>query len=143
MKRLIMLPLIFAAFTFILPNQTSAQNKKELVTKTFEDLQWTMIPGSPGGAMTSDLWTDSKTGAHAGYTKFPAGFKAPLHTHTNDMKIVVIKGAYVYDGKSYGPGSYLFIPGGQQHVSGGAEDSESVFYQEQTGPFDIKPITTK
>ncbi|HUQ66736.1 MAG TPA: DUF4437 domain-containing protein, partial [Flavitalea sp.] len=109
MKRLTMLPLIFAVFTFILPNEAFSQNsaKKEVVVKTAEEMQWTAIPGSVGGAMNSELWTDAKTGAHAGFTKFPAGFKAPLHTHTNEVKIVVIKGAYIYNGKKYGPGSYL------------------------------------
>ena len=33
--------------------------------------------------------------------------------------MVVIKGAYTYKRKKYGPGSYLFIPGGDKHESGG------------------------
>jgi quercetin dioxygenase-like cupin family protein len=145
MKRLIMLPLMFAAFIFILPNEAFSQtgNKKDVVTKMPEDMQWSEIPGGAGGAMNSMIWSDAKTGAHANFTKFPAGFKAPPHSHTSDATIVVIKGAYVYNGKKYGPGSYLFIPGGQQHESGGAEDSETIFYMEQPAAFDLKPVASK
>jgi quercetin dioxygenase-like cupin family protein len=85
------------------------------------------------------LWGDQTKGAYAGLTKFPAGFVAPLHHHTFATKIVVIKGAYVYKGKKYGPGSYLSIPGGDKHVSGGADDSESIFFIEQPGKFDLIP----
>ena len=142
MKRLITLPLILEAIVLIHPNEafTQSGNTKVPVLKNGDNIQWTQIPNSPGGAMTSEFWTDPKTGAHAGLTKFPAGFKAPLHTHTNDTKIVVIKGAYIYNGTKYGPGSYLLIPGGQQHESGGAEDTESIFYLEQPGPFDLNVV---
>jgi hypothetical protein len=54
--------------------------------------------------------------------------------------IVVIKGAYTHNGKKYGPGSYLYIPGGDKHETAGAEDSESIFYIEQQGPFDLIPV---
>lgn len=145
MKRLTMLPFIIAAFSFALSNEAFSQSamKKEAVLKTADELQWKEIPGSVEGAMNSELWTDAKTGAHAAFTKFPAGFKAPLHMHTSDASIVVIKGAYVFNGKKYGPGSFLFVPGGQQHESGGAEDSETIFYMEQPGAFDINPVQKK
>jgi quercetin dioxygenase-like cupin family protein len=54
--------------------------------------------------------------------------------------MVVLKGAYTYKGKKYGPGSYLFIPGGEKHESGGVDESESIFFIEQPGMFDLKPV---
>jgi quercetin dioxygenase-like cupin family protein len=134
--------LINAALIFMIPNQTFAQkdSKKELVAWAAEDIKWEPIPNAPNGAMTARLWGNETTGAYGGLTKFPPGFKAPLHYHTNDMKVVIIKGAYIFNGKNYGPGSYLFIPGGQKHESGGAVDSETIFFSEQPGKFDLQPV---
>jgi hypothetical protein len=42
------------------------------------------------------IWGDANQGAHATFTKFVPGFDAGMHTHTNDVWIVVVKGAYLY-----------------------------------------------
>ena len=46
-----------------------------------------------------------------------------MHTHTNDVWIVGIKGAYLYKDdageKRVGPGEFLRVPGGYKHWSGG------------------------
>jgi quercetin dioxygenase-like cupin family protein len=120
----------------------SAQKKmgKEAVLWAPEDIKWVPLSPTAPGVMSVMLWGDNTKGAYAGMTKFPAGFKAPLHTHTYATKIVVIKGAYTYNGKKYGPGSYLYVPGGMKHESGGVEDSESIFFIEQDGAFDLKPV---
>jgi quercetin dioxygenase-like cupin family protein len=83
------------------------------------------------------VWGDNTKGAYGGLTKFPAGFKTPLHSHTYTTKIVVIKGAYTYNGKKYGPGSYVSVPAGVKHESAGVADSESIFFIEQSGKFDL------
>jgi quercetin dioxygenase-like cupin family protein len=134
---LVLVGLIFSAATV-----TSAQKKmkKEAVLWAAEDIKWEAMQGGPPGVMSATLWGNPTKGAYGGLTKFPAGFKAPLHYHTNDIKMVVIKGAYTYKGKKYGPGSYLFIPGGDKHESGGVEDSETIFFLEQPGKFDLNPI---
>jgi anti-sigma factor ChrR (cupin superfamily) len=105
-----------------------------------DDLKWEPMPGGPPGVMSATLWGDQTKGAYAGFTKFPAGFKAPLHFHTNATKMVVIKGAYTYNGKKYGPGSYVSVPGGLKHESGGLADSETIFFIEQSGKFDINMV---
>src|SRR5215471_5283903 len=45
---------------------------------------------------TSALWGDSNAGAHGTFTKFVPGYDAGMHSHTNDVWIVGIKGAYLY-----------------------------------------------
>jgi quercetin dioxygenase-like cupin family protein len=134
--------LILASLIFIIPNRSFAQEgkKKELIAWTAEDIKWEPIPNAPAGAMSAKLWGDETKGAYGGLTKFPPGFKAPLHYHTNDMKIVIIKGAYIFNGKEYGPGSYLFIPGKLKHESAGSADSETIFFSEQPGKFDLVPM---
>jgi quercetin dioxygenase-like cupin family protein len=117
----------------------TAQKKMDKVTWSADDIKWVPEPAAPPGVMTALLWGDPN-GAHGGFTKFPAGFKAPLHYHTYSTKIIVIKGGYTYNGKTYGPGSYLFIPGGDKHESGGVEGSETIFLLEQPGKFDVKII---
>ncbi len=120
----------------------SAQGKtnKQAVLWAAEDLKWVPLGAGAPGVMSVMLWGDNTKGAYGGLTKFPAGFKAPLHSHTYATKIVVIKGAYTYNGKKYGPGSYVFVPGGLKHESGGVADSESIFFIEQDGSFDMKPV---
>jgi len=114
--------------------------KKEAVLWAPENLKWEALAGAPPGVMSVMLWGDNTKGAYGGLTKFPAGFKAPLHYHTNATKIVVIKGAYTYNGKKYGPGSYVYVPGGVKHESGGVDGSESIFFIEQSGKFDLIPV---
>lgn len=143
MKRIsLYIVLVIVGMIFIGATETSAQMKmkKETFLRAAEDLKWEQLKGGPPGVMSVMLWGDNTKGAYGGLTKFPAGFKAPLHYHTNDMKIVVIKGAYTYNGKKYGPGSYVFIPGGDKHVSGGVDDSETIFFIQQPGKFDLKPV---
>ena len=142
MKKLSMyFVLVLAGLIVFGATVASAQKKmkKEPVLWAAEDLQWQPIQGGPPGVMAVMLWGDNTKGAYGGLTKFPAGFKAPLHHHTNATKIVVIKGAYTYNGKKYGPGSYVYVPGGVLHESGGVEDSESIFFIEQSGKFDLIP----
>ena len=136
--------MVLMGLIFFGTTETFAQKKsnKEAVLWAAEDIKWEQLPGGPPGVMTVTLWGDQTKGAYGGLTKFPAGFKAPLHYHTNATKIVVIKGAYTYKGKAYGPGSYLSIPGGDKHVSGGVEDSETIFFIQQPGKFDLVPVET-
>jgi quercetin dioxygenase-like cupin family protein len=133
---------VLVGLIFLGATDASAQKqmKKGAVLWAAEDLKWEQLVGGPPGVMSVMLWGDNTKGAYGGFTKFPAGFKAPLHSHTNDMKVVVIKGAYTYKGKKYGPGSYLSIPGGDKHVSGGVEDSETIFMIQQPGKFDLVPV---
>ena len=143
MKKLsLYIVLVLVGLIFIGTTEAPAQvkMKKEAVIRPAEDIKWEQLKGAPPGVMTAKLWGDQNKGAYGGFTKFPAGFTSPLHYHTNDIKLVVIQGAYTYNGKKYGPGSYLFIPGGDKHVSGGVDDSESIFFIEQPGKFDLKPV---
>jgi quercetin dioxygenase-like cupin family protein len=90
------------------------------------------------------IWGDANTGAHATFSKFAPGHDSGMHTHTNDVWIVVIKGAYLYkdeDGeKRVGPGDFLRVPGGHKHWSGGDKKEGALFYEESSGKFDLIPV---
>ena len=117
----------------------AAQEKSEAVhvdpaKATFKDL-------APG-ASASVVWGDMEKGPYGAYTKFTPGSNFALHTHTSDIRIVVLKGAYMYkpeNGKEMrvGAGQYIFVPGGSRHSSGGDPKAGALFYQESTGKFDL------
>ena len=110
------------------------------------DLQWTDLdPTGAPGVKIADLWGDHTKGAFGAFFKFPAGFAAPLHTHTNAVKIVIVSGTFLQapEGKAefrLGPGSYLMQPGGNyRHTTGCDKTSECVFFAESGGKFDLIP----
>ena len=95
------------------------------------------------GVSMAAIWGDASAGAHGTFTKFTPGFDAGMHTHTNDVWIVGVKGAYVYKDeagdKRVGPGDFLRVPGGKKHWSGGDAKEGAVFYEEASGKFDTIP----
>ena len=95
------------------------------------------------GVLKAVLWGDPGKGAYATITKFALGTKNALHTHSHDIKVVVISGIFVYDSgsgeKRLGAGSYLFEPAGVKHTSGAGLDTDCLFFEESDGAFDLKP----
>lgn len=111
------------------------------------DLKWADLdPKGAPGIKIADVWGDHTKGGYGAFLKFPAGFLAPLHTHTNAIKIVVVSGTYTQtpEGKSemrMGPGSYVFQPGGSyKHITGCDNASECLIFIESAGKFDLKPV---
>ena len=109
------------------------------------DLEWTDLdPTGAPGVKIADLWGDHAKGAFGALLKLPAGFAAPLHTHTHDMKVVFLSGTYIQapEGKPevrLGPGSYMMQPGGNyRHTTSCDKSSECVFFVESNGGFDLK-----
>ncbi len=119
----------------------SGKKKKDLVYMSAE--QATFKEAMPGVSMAA-VWGDAGKGAHGTFTKFAPGYDAGMHTHTNDLWLVVIKGAYLYKDdageKRVGPGDFIRIPGGHKHWSGGDKTEGALFYQEGSGKFDLIPV---
>jgi quercetin dioxygenase-like cupin family protein len=111
------------------------------------DMKWVELDpkGAPGNQI-ADLWGDHTKGAFGALIKFPAGFSAPLHTHTYPFKIVIVSGTFIAgpEGKPevrLGPGSYFWQPGGNyRHTTACDKASECVFFAESPGKFDLKPV---
>ena len=110
-------------------------------------LKWTDLdPKGAPGVKVADLWGDHAKGAFGAFFKLPAGFVAPLHTHTYDMKVVFLSGTYIQapEGKAevrLGPGSYMMQPGGNyRHTTSCDKTSECVFFVESSGKFDLRPV---
>jgi hypothetical protein len=113
---------------------------------TAAELKWIDLdPAGAPGVKVATLWGDHRKGSFGAFFKLPAGFAAPLHTHSHDMKLVIVSGTYVQgpEGKPefrLGPGSYLMQPGGQyRHTTSCDQVSDCVFFVESKGAFDLHP----
>ena len=120
----------------------------QLVVMPAADMKWTDLdPVGAPGVKVANLWGNHASGgAFGALFKLPAGFAAPLHTHTYDMKVVIVSGTYIQvpDGKPefrLGPGSYFLQPGGNyRHTTTCDKASDCVFLVESKGPFDLKLV---
>lgn len=96
------------------------------------------------GVKRAVLWGDPDRGAYAGFTRFSPGSSHPLHTHPNDIKLIVLSGVYEYKlGETLhraGPRSYVFIPAGAEHTSGGDAVEGCLFYEESPGRFGLDEV---
>ncbi len=119
-------------------NASTGNNMKSVIYVTADKATYKQAP--TGGVSMATVWGDPDKGVHGTFTKFEPGFDAGIHTHTNDVWIVVIKGAYLYKDdageKHVGPGEFLLVPGGHKHWSGGDKTEGALFYEEASGKFD-------
>jgi hypothetical protein len=146
------------ALAFVVPVTVWAQRAagtkakpaaSRLVVMPEADMKWTDLdPAGAPGVKVADLWGNHATGAFGAIFKLPAGFAAPLHTHTYDMKVVIVSGTYIQvpEGKPefrLGPGSYFLQPGGDyRHTTTCDKASDCVFFVEGRGKFDLKVVAT-
>jgi len=132
-----------AALTIVAALLGAAQAQKNKQVIYVSSAQATYKTSPMGGVSMQVLRGDPDKGPHATFTKFDPGYDAGMHTHTNDVSLVVIKGAYLYKDeageKRVGPGEFLLVPGGHKHWSGGDKTEGALFYQEGSGKFDLIP----
>jgi quercetin dioxygenase-like cupin family protein len=112
---------------------------------SYTELKWTELPERKG-MQFAVLSGDPKKGAYTQMRKVPAGTDNPLHTHSSEIKNVIISGVW-YTGansasvRDFGTGSIIVMPANWVHVSGCRAGSDCVFYQEGKGKFDFHPAT--
>jgi len=145
-------PVLFLAAAAFLAQRAEAgeakSGAKNFVVWPAADLKWKALAGAPPGPMLATLRGDPTKGAYAAIEKFPAGFSAPLHTHSADHKIVIISGTWIHgeEGKPevrLGAGSYLFQPANRRHTTACDAASECVFFIESSKKFDLKMVEEK
>jgi anti-sigma factor ChrR (cupin superfamily) len=131
------------------PRKAPSARSSQPVFMPAGDIKWTDLdPKGAPGVKIADLWGDHAKGAYGALIKLPAGFTAPLHTHSYPMKVIFLSGTYIQvpEGKSevrLGPGSYMNQPGGNyRHTTTCDKASECVFFVESPGKFDLKPVDT-
>ena len=91
-----------------------------LVVKKAEDIRWSASRSLPPGAEFTIIREDPITKGVEILARFPRGFKLPLHNHSHDETIVVVRGKLVIgilDQETVlGPGSYAFLPAHTPHT---------------------------
>ena len=112
------------------------------------DMKWVDAPNSPPGVQQVVLWGDPAKGRFGALTKLPAGFAAPLHWHSANLRMVVVSGTIIHgpEGKpevTLTAGSYLVDPSGYKHTTACDKASECVFFMEGDGKFDLVPADKK
>jgi quercetin dioxygenase-like cupin family protein len=118
------------------------QSVKSPLMMSLADLKWTALPERKG-MQFAVLSGDPARGEYTQMRKVPAGTDNPLHSHSSEIKNVIISGVW-YTGadaaaaKDFGPGSIIIMPANWVHVSGCRAGSDCVFYQEGKNKFDFK-----
>ena len=122
---------------------TQRQKNETPLMVSFADLKWVELPERKG-MQFAVLTGDPKVGPYTQIRKVPAGTDNPIHSHSSEIKNVIISGLWftgadAVSAKDFGPGSVLVMPADWVHVSGCRAGSDCVFYQEGKGKFDFKP----
>jgi len=128
--------------------KTHAGGAAKPVIMPAADMKWVDAPNAPAGVKEVVLWGDPTKGRFGVLEKFPAGFSAPLHSHSATLRLVVISGTVIHgpEGKPevrLAAGSYLVDPAGYKHTTACDKASECVFFMEGDGKFDLVPADKK
>ncbi len=148
MRAILLIPaFIVLATAGLTQSASSAAAVEAPVVAPAADLKWADLdPAGAPGVKVATLWGDIAKGPFGAIFQLPAGFVAPLHMHTHEMKLVIVSGTYIQapDGKPewrLGPGSYLLQPGGDyRHTTRCDPAAPCIFFVESDGPFDLKPV---
>jgi quercetin dioxygenase-like cupin family protein len=137
MRRILALAAAFAAGWILCAAAAQDKAKPVFVDSAKAEFK----PVAPGAAMAV-VMGDPDKGRHAAFVKFDPGAKFEMHSHSSELRIAVIKGAYLYKGKNgqehrVGAGMFVSNPAGDVHGSGGDEKEGALFYMEGEGKFDL------
>ncbi len=105
--------IVLAASVLQAQKATTSSTTKEVIYAEADKASFKQ--GLKPGALMATLWGNPDQSAHGTFTKFAPGFDAGMHIHTNDIWIVVIKGAYLYKddrAKSGWERDFVRVPGG-------------------------------
>jgi quercetin dioxygenase-like cupin family protein len=108
--------------TLLAQDASQKQQSRTPFMMSSTDLEWVELPERKG-VQFAILAGDPQTGAYTQMRKVPAGTDNELHSHSSEIKNVVISGIW-YTGpnaataRDFGPGSVIIMPANWIHVSG-------------------------
>lgn len=101
----------------------------------------TGVKTDKGELRAGPAYGDFQNGRHGTFVRMPAGFKSPVHTHTEDYFAVVVEGVgsnHPVGGEAepLPTGSYWFQRGEEAHVTECLSETDCLFFIVQPGKFD-------
>jgi len=104
-----------------------------------DKLSWEELSPSRPGVQVAVVQGHHASGAWRGFLKFPVGSTSDVHTHSSDLRLVVVSGTFRYGAdpkheQPFGPGSYVFIPANHPHSN--SQPDGAMVYIEQPGRYD-------
>lgn len=143
-RRLVVAGMAMAIMAAWFVGRVHGQNESAMDKVIYASADRANYTATVKGVSEAKIWGDMNEGAHATFTKFDPGEDSGMHTHTNAVWIVVLKGAYLYKDeageKRVAAGDFLRVPGGHKHWSGGDAKEGALFYEEGSGKFDLIPV---
>jgi quercetin dioxygenase-like cupin family protein len=108
-------------------------------------LTWKDVDGTKGAVSYANVEGDLfGKGPYSAFVKFNKGVDNGLHTHSQTLPTVVLKGTFyaVIDGKrtEYPAGSYYKLPANLVHESGCTAAADCLLFQYQANAFDLNPV---
>jgi hypothetical protein len=109
------------------------------------DYQWApFAEGSPLSVVP--LWGDrNRSGEYAILLKLPAGFKAPVHSHSLEYHALSVQGNWIHTDAAGQPaqplaqGSYVYQPAKINRSDACAGPQDCILFIHQRGRFDFTP----
>lgn len=125
--------------------QTSAAAAPKANLVAAGELKWVDVPDTP--AKMATVSGDSAKGPHTSFIKLPAGFSAPLHSHSADHNVVVVAGTISLapeggPAKKLGPGSWFEFTGKKKHVTTCDAGADCELFIVAKGAWDLVPADT-
>jgi quercetin dioxygenase-like cupin family protein len=108
-------------------------------------LQWQAVPNTNGAVTYANIEGDIfGKGDYSAFVTFKAGTDNGLHTHSQSLPTVVLKGTFyaVIDKvrTEYPAGSYYKLPANLVHESGCTAAADCLLFQYQADNFDLVPV---
>ena len=114
------------------------------VVKSAGDIDWHASGSLPPGAEYHLIYEEPKTHAVELVVRMPSGYVLPLHRHTYDETIYVLKGKLVLgfgaQTETVGVGGYAVVPAETPFTMKVSGFGEAQFIASFNGPFDAKPV---
>jgi hypothetical protein len=104
------------------------------------DFHWKPKETLPPGANAAVVYGDPKVGSYDFFGKFPAKYTVPMHWHSNDCMVVMMKGSMVIGRDKMADveikeGGFFMLPGKMRYTAHCAK--ECIFLVHGAQPFDI------
>ena len=117
-----------------------------MIVKNINQLDWHPKKTLPAGAMSAAVYGDPSKGHYDFYGKFPANYTVPMHWHSNDCMVEIIKGSMTIKRDGFADVSiqqsgFFTLPAQMKYIA--YTPTECIFLVHGEKPFDITYLNSK